>query len=65
MIYSRLEYNEKTDKTAVNIRYNGPEFDPNTSSNRLSLSLLRSAVSSLDHSVITEGEYTNRVLFEQ
>ncbi len=64
-IHVLVEYNEKNDKTVVKIRYNGPEFDPKTSGNELSLSLLRSAVSSFDHSVIAEGEYTNQIVFEQ
>lgn len=64
-IYVVIEYDEKEDRTVVDVRYNGHVFDPETSSNTLSLSILKSVTSEFSHSEIYEDGYTNRVTFVQ
>ena len=59
-----VEYNEGEDKTEVTVRYNGPQFDPRSSDNELSLAVLKNAVSSMTHAPDSEDGYTNRVFME-
>ena len=64
-IYVVIEYDDKEDRTVVDVRYNGRIFDPADSSNELSLSILNSVSSEFSHSGICEDGYTNRVTFVQ
>lgn len=58
-----VEYNEKEDKTAVDVKYNGPAFDPQDTDNELSLSIFNSDVSEFEYNKISEDEYSNHASF--
>ena len=64
-IHVVVEYMEKEEKTVVNVRYNGPDFDPSDCKDPLAWSLLQRSVVSISHAPISEEEYTNLVVMEQ
>ena len=59
-----VEYNEKSDRTTITVRYNGPPFDPEDTENDLALSMLRIASDSIVYDRINEDGFTNRVTME-
>jgi polar amino acid transport system ATP-binding protein len=59
-----VEYNEKSDRTTITARYNGPPFDPGSTKNDLALAMLRNAADSIVYDRIEEDGYTNRVTIE-
>ena len=58
-----VEYNEKEDKTAVDVKYNGPAFNPQDTDNKLSLSIFNSDVSEFEFNELAEDEYSNHARF--
>ena len=59
-----VEYSEKSDRTTVTAKYNGPPFDPNDTENDLALSMLKIASDSIVYDRIDEDGFTNRVTME-
>ncbi|MBR2706132.1 MAG: ATP-binding cassette domain-containing protein [Mogibacterium sp.] len=59
-----VEYSEKSDRTTITVRYNGPPFDPEDTENDLALSMLRIASDSIVYDRIDEDGFTNRVTME-
>lgn len=60
-----VEYSEIDEKTVVSVRYNGPEFEPSVSDDKLAWAILQQSVTDLRYTPISEGVYTNLVTIEQ
>lgn len=60
-IQMTVEYSEAEQKVTMTVLYNGEPFDPATTQNDLSYTLLKNATTELHHSAQIEGEYTNRL----
>ena len=58
------EYNDTENTMIVSVSYNGEYFDPLTSENKLSLSILNSLMNNPKHMKIDDNKYTNKFIFE-
>ena len=58
------EYNDLEKSMIVSVSYNGEQFDPLTSDNKLSLSILKSLINNPEHQKIEDNKYTNKFIFE-
>lgn len=56
-----VEYSQDEETATVQMKYDGPIFDPQTSENTLSLMLIRNAAESMVHEEISEEGFTNLV----
>lgn len=56
-----VEYAEAERKVDMTVRYNGATFDPVSTDNRLSYTLLENVAEALRHTACAEGVYTNQV----
>ena len=56
-----IEYSEIAEEASLTVYYNGETFNPRTSQNALSLSVLSAAISAAEHSEISEEGFTNKI----
>ena len=56
-----LEYDDTKGKAYINVLYNGENFDPRESDNKIALSLLKANAVIEDYVSIDESPYTNRI----
>ena len=59
-----FEINEEENTINVSVSYNGEDFNPMDSDNKLSLALLKGSIKNEKHSIIEEGNYTNSFEFD-
>ena len=58
------EYNDNDKSMTISVSYNGEQFDPLTSDNKLSLSILSKLIKNAEHIQIEDNKYTNKFIFE-
>ena len=61
-IFAAIEYSDENLEASMDVRYNGPEYDPRNSDNALSLKIIERRSSSIEYKKIAEDEYHNRVI---
>ena len=64
LILFTSEYNETDNIVKVDVTYNGNTFNPLTTSNKLSLPILKNIIKNEKYQKVSDGEYTNRFSFE-